>query len=293
VIRVQNRLDLKIQQFTTFFTFGLTNRIDISLAIPLQDIHMAISSQATIVDNSMTGLHSFQVPGCASPCTTASFSNFGTATGIGDLNLRVKGTAWKGEKAALALGTDIRLPTGDSLNFLGAGTAGIKPFVVWSYRSKISPHASAGFETNGSSVLSGDISTGTKERFPGQLTYSGGADMWITSWLTGAIDIVGQEVLQSKRTVLTSLTEPAACQDGFCTECPALGPGGCSSSFLLPKTDSVISQATGSYNITSLSLGARIRPVSNLLMTGNVLLKLNDGGLRSTAVPLLGISYTF
>jgi hypothetical protein len=45
--------------------------------------------------------------------------------------------------------------------------------------------------------------------------------------------------------------------------------------------------------MTNASIGIKAKPFSNLLITANVLLKLNDGGLRARAVPLLGVSYTF
>lgn len=32
---------------------------------------------------------------------------------------------------------------------------------------------------------------------------------------------------------------------------------------------------------------------AHLVLTGNVLIKLDDGGLRSTVVPLVGASYSF
>ena len=239
-------------------------------------------------------------------CFTQSFSNVGTASGIGDITLRVKGNVWKskpkdknatgegneahelagtapdkGERAALAIGVDIRSPTGDALNFLGAGTAGVKPFVIWSYRSRISPHVFVGYETNGSSLVAGDISTGKKERFPGQLTYSSGADVWFTKRLTAALDIVGQQVFQAARTQVATFTEPGACPDLNC-----LTPSA-------SNTDQNLAQSTGTFNITNASLGVKVKPFATLLVTGNVLIKMNNGGLRANAVPLIGLSYAF
>jgi len=54
----------------------------------------------------------------------------------------------------------------------------------------------------------------------------------------------------------------------------------------LVKSDTDIS-------IVDASLGAKVRLFRHLLVTGNVLLKLNDSGLRAKVVPLAGISYTF
>ena len=52
-------------------------------------------------------------------------------------------------------------------------------------------------------------------------------------------------------------------------------------------------QSTQSYNISNASLGLKINPGSNVLITLNVLVKLNSGGLRADYVPLVGLSYTF
>jgi hypothetical protein len=285
VVTTQNRLDLKIHQYTTFVTFGLTNRIDVSVAIPIENVRMGMTSTVTVSHNDSPTrfAHAFAAnpPVCPAICLVNTFSSFGSASGIGDVTLRVKGTAWKGERAGLALGVDVRAPTGDSLNYLGAGAAGVKPFVIWSYRSRISPHAFVGYETNGSSAIAGDISSGKKERLPGDLTYSAGADVWLTKWLTAATDVVGQQVFQARRTTTSTFTEPGACNSLACDN-PAT-----------PKIDPNLSQLTGTFNITNISFGAKLKPFSTLLVTANVLVKLNDGGLRSKFVPLVGISYTF
>jgi hypothetical protein len=290
VIKTDNRIDLKIHQFTTFVSFGLTNRIDVSIVIPIENVRMGVFSNATIVDNSLSGLHSFSLRSdCGSvpppsfvPCLNQPFSNIRSVSGVGDMTLRVKGEAWKGERAGLALGVDVRVPTGDALNFLGAGAAGVKPFVVWSYRARISPHVFVGYETNGSSVLASDVSTGQKERLPGQLTYSGGADVWLTKWFTAAFDMVGQQVFEARRSTVTTFQELPACMDKGCTGFKATG-----------NIDRNLSQITESYNITNASLGVKLRPFASLLVTGNVLMKLNNAGLRANVIPLVGVSYTF
>ncbi len=81
-------------------------------------------------------------------------------------------------------------------------------------------------------------------------------------------------------------TEPRACVDSNCIDFtpPDTKP---------PITDASLATSTATFNITSGSLGAKIKPFANLLITGNVLIKMNDGGLRARAVPLAGVSYTF
>jgi len=295
VITTQNSFDLKIHQFTTFITFGLTNRIDISVAIPIENVRLGMTSIATISQNdspndNVLPIHAFPSrSNCAAPCLSMPYSSSSTASGIGDINLRVKAAAWKGEKAALALGADVRTPTGDGLNFLGAGTAGVKPFIIWSYRARLSPHAFVGYEINGSSIVAGDVLTGSKERLPGDLTYAAGADIWITKRLTAAADVIGQQLFQDLETKRTTYKEPGQCQDNTSdgVNCDPTLP------VLTPKVDSNLTQATGTFNVTNVSLGAKGKLTSTLLLTGNVVLKLNNAGLRSSAIPLVGLSYTF
>ena len=283
VITTNNRVDLKIHQFTTFISFGLTSKIDVSLAIPIDNLRMAVSSDATIINNSASRVHIFpeRLPDCPDPCRHSVFSNVRNVAGVGDLIFRVKGTAWKGERAALALGADLRVPTGDQLNFLGSGAFGVKPFIVWSYRYRISPHIFVGYETNGNSVLAGDVSTGKKDRLPSQLAYSAGADVWLTKWLSSTVDFVGQQVFQVRRTTLGTFHELGACQDSNCF------------TFDAPKTDATLLESTATYNSTNISAGLRVKLFNRALISGNVLVKLNDGGLRPKFVPLLGISYAF
>ena len=300
IITTNTRLNLKVHQVTSFFTYGFTNRIDISMAIPIENARMAAFSTATIVDNSHSNVHSFPiVNGCGStsggvivPCLVNSFPSVRSVSGIGDITFRVKSNAWKSEneRAGLALGVHVRTSTGDALNFLGAGTYGVRPFVVWSYRWRIAPHWSAGYQINGDSLLAGDISTGKKARLPGALTYTAGADFWVTKMLSGAFDVIGQEVFEADRTTVTQVPVPGACVDtsGACDSAQGFAPS---------QNDPSLSRTTASFNSTSMSVGAKIRPFgssSSFLITGNALIGVNSsGGLHSKVVPLLGASYTF
>ena len=293
-ITTSNRLDLKTNQFTGYATFGLTNRIDLSLAIPILDVHFAVSSSAHIVRSPLNppvlkfgGYSHFFDPACAATpnqpptpaqlaCQAAStdktFTNSGQAAGIGDLVLRLKGTVFNGERARAALGIDGRLPTGDANNFLGSGTFGVKPFIAMSYRARVSPHVNIGYQWNGKSILGGNVQKGTEARLPDQLFYSGGVDLGVNKRLTFALDLVGQRLMGAT----TLRTGPYTDIVG------------------VPHPD--IAQSTfghSSINLDDLSVGAKVAPIGKLLVTANVLIKLNEGGLRSRAVPLVGLSYTF
>jgi hypothetical protein len=311
-IQTNNRIDMKVHQFTLYATYGLTNRIDVSVAIPILNVRLGVTSDATIVrtldpiqqgaalkaawqanpDTFPGNLYPSTGPalGCAptlAGCTgyfhyfdpaepatslTARFTNAKTASGIGDVVLRAKATVFKRERTAVAVGTDVRIPSGDENNFLGAGAAGVKPFLSASYRARISPHANIGYEFNGSSILAGNVVKNTKASLPDQLFYSAGVDAGVTHRLTLAVDLLGQRFYDA----------PGV----------KIGPWEDAVGTLHPDVAQTI-PIQRSFNTDDLALGAKYSPFGNWLVTGNIQVKLDDGGLRAKVVPLIGISYTF
>jgi hypothetical protein len=326
-----NSISLKVNQYTSYVTFGLTKSIDVSMVIPVENVRMSISSQATIVpgtngfvpvtpgtpdamnfnqNGTSNGPPYFfhlwkNCPNTSPPSGFAglaptclnhtfpdpSFAGGGSqpansASGIGDVVARVKWNAWEGEKAGFAAGLDVRFPTGDALNYLGSGSYGVKPFAVFSYRARISPHVLIGYEWNSDSITAGDLTTTSAGgSLPNDFVYTVGADARILRWLTGAFDIVGQHIFGTETVSVTPQQFLANC--GSCAANPT------------PATvtlNTLTNNPNTSYNVTNASIGIKARPwprVSRLVFTANVLVRLDDGGLGSKAAPLFGLGYTF
>ncbi len=255
-----NRLDLTAHQFGVYLTYGATSRIDVSIAIPILDIHEQFTSSGT--EYSLA-------PASVTPFQNVS-SGIKGAAGIGDQVLAIKGTVWKPKQGGLAVGAELRLPTGDAMNFLGSGTIGFKPFVTLTYGSRVSPHLNVAYEINGHSILVTNAQGG-EGRLPNRLIYSGGADWGVTKWMTIAADVLAQNVnnAQRVRVVNQTVTNPVL-------------------------TAPTIQAFTQSYNRTDFSGGVKVKPFgAPLVLTGNILVKLDQGGLRSRLVPFVGASYTF
>ena len=191
------------------------------------------------------------------------------ANGIGDQVLAIKGTLWKPKQGGVAIGAEIRLPTGDAMNFLGSGTVGFKPFVSLTYGSRVSPHLNLAYELNGHSILVTDAQGG-EGRLPNRLIYSAGADFGVTKWMTFAGDLMAQNVNNPQRVRVVNQSVAI-----LTTPVPTIQP------------------FTESYNRLDFSGGLKVKPFGNLVLTGNVMVKLNQGGLRSRWVPFGGVSYTF
>ena len=257
-----NRINLKVNQFTGYFTFGLTSSVDISVAVPILSVQEQITTAGIEYE--------LNPPFASAP--VQSYSNAGSRVENRDRRHKSsrKSQALEAGDTGTFAGAEVRLPTGDSLNFLGAGTVGVRPFAVFTYGGRISPHLNIAYEANGSTNLV--TNTYGNAQLPNRLIYSAGADWRVTSWLTLAADILEQRVFNAQQM--------------------RLKPGG----FTIPNPSlsyPSIEVYTGSYNRTDGSIGFKLKPYKTIILTANLAMKLDQGCLRARNVPLGGVSITF
>ncbi len=272
IITTQNLVDVKIGQLTSFFTYGLTDRIDVSVALPMLQASMYVTSNATIqrIGTGTDGTIHYFLDSAGNKTNQATFRASGQATGIGDVLVRVKANVFDGKMAKLAIGVETRMPTGDAYEFLGAGAYGFKPFVALSVPgARISPHFNLGYQYNSHSVLAGDVSTGTERLLPKQLNYAAGIETSVNKRLSFAADLIGQEVFSADR--LQQHTFTAANNQTF----------------------QQVAFTRSNFNSYGVATGVKINPISTLLVSFNLLYQVNDAGLRARVVPLVGVSYSF
>ncbi|HXB73233.1 MAG TPA: hypothetical protein VNY05_33660 [Candidatus Acidoferrales bacterium] len=244
--------DLQLNQTTVFMTYGISNRVDVSLAIPISTVYGSVVVNSVFVPTQTSG----------TPIRLFAEGEH-TATGLGDFNLQWKATAIRKESAAVAVGTTLRLPTGDKYEALGAGTTGVKPFIAASVSyKKLSPHLDLAYQLNGKSILTGNIFTGVKRHLPDQFQYAAGVDAGVTRGLTLDFDILGAEVVHGDRLNQNFSQNPQ---------------------LFIRK----------SYNMTNGAGGFKVNMGGNLLFVANLLFRLNDAGLRVKVAPLVGLSYGF
>jgi hypothetical protein len=268
VVTTDNSIDARVNQFTAFISYGLTDRMDISLAIPMVSTDMTVRSDATVQRVGTTDplTHFFRAED-GSVGTHRTFTAFGSASGIGDLTLRLKGRLGGGT----ALGLDVRIPTGDDQNLLGVGAPGVRPFVVLSRSTRaFSPHVNVGYQWNGSSVLAGNPATGETADLPDQVTYTVGADFGVSQRFTFVLDLIGNYLL----------TAPRLHQAEF----HALD-----GTSVFPT----VSFSKESYNLLSGAAGFKLNVVQSLLVDVNLLFSLDNNGLRDKITPLFGFEYAF
>jgi hypothetical protein len=256
-LETHSRLDLKLHQFTSYVAFGLTNQIDISAAIPILDVRMGMQSRCSVCLQ--------QLPGTQGSLVFTPNSSSGSASGIGDVTFRVKATVLRGEHIGLALGVDVRTPTGDELNYLGSGAVGVRSFAAFGYRARISPHANIGYQANQGSILA-SIDGLTPRALPNSLVYTAGADLAIIKSLSISGDLLGQTFFSADRVVL---------------------------GVRAPLDHPDIARQTSNFNTTSFAVGGKFNPSKNLLIAADVLFNLDNNGLHHRPAPMIGLSYTF
>jgi hypothetical protein len=272
VITTVNSIQVKLNQYTAFLNYGLGDRVDVSLAVPAVSVDLTASSLATIQRIGTTDPKTHYFKGANGEIgSQAVFSKTGSKSGIGDLIFRLKGTIFKQGGTGLALGGEVRLPTGDEKNLLGSGATGLEGFLVFSSSHKsFSPHVKLAYQWNGDSVLAGNPNTGTKGNLPDQVFYEVGADLGVTKNLTLAVDFLGRGVIDGQRMI----TDTFHALDGT-------------------HTFANVKFETASFNVANGAVGFKFNPGGNLLLDVNVLFKLNDAGLRDKITPLVGFEYSF
>lgn len=275
VISTNNAIDLAVDQSLMFFTYGILDRLDVSLAVPYVHVKMTATSNTTIErigTGTSTAVHFFDDPTLPDRHgSQKTFVSSGSASGIGDLLMRLKGTVFKSGHNGLALGLDMRFPTGDEEDFLGSGAAAIKPFLAWSLAAgKASPHVNLGYVWTGDSVLAGNVLTGTKVSLPDEFVWAAGLDIGVVEKLTLAVDVLGRHVTNSPQLQTKTFTA----LDGQTT---------------FPD----IHFANGTFDVIDGAFGLKFNAGGKLLIDLNVLVKLNNAGLRDKVTPLFGLEYSF
>jgi len=276
VIEAALSLDVNTDTVAFFGNYGVTDRWDVGIAVPVVRVDVEASVLATILRLS-TGpnpfIHTFEA---GNPnATQRTFSRSGSATGLGDLVLRTKYRFFGDTRGALAAAIDARLPTGDEENLLG-GSAQTKLFLVASTGGdRLAQHVNVGYSFGGGR----EAGTLSSRSLPDEFTYAGGVEFVAAPQLTLIGDLVGRTLrgmgrleIESKRFDFQPLdaTQPPTSVhfDEF-------------------------AQRSGNLNLLFGTVGAKFNPAGDLLISGSVLFPLTDAGLKSRWTTVVGLDYTF
>jgi hypothetical protein len=310
-------MDIRLSQSIAFLTYGLTNRVDVAVGLPM--VHSAVAATAyngQIFSGAGDGTQNGQC-WCINTFTPGAFnlklpfigSSSMSKTGFGDLLVRGKAAVLVKPAAVLSVGGDIRFPTGDAENYLGAGTTTAKPFMALSlYKTLaggtvLSPHVNAGWQFGGKTVLSGQLTaanstltasgqtinyaappfTTTKDNLPDVFTWAAGVEVGLKKRGTLVADVLGNQIgtvngVPDVRTRTLSGLAPTV-------------PGATATQATF--TGLATTFTTRSFGQYSGAFGFKARVAGNLVATFNLMVRFDDNGLVSRFSPLYGLSYAF
>src|SRR5690242_20818377 len=120
---------------TSFFvSFGLLDRVDVGVVLPIVSTTLRGTSEAQIVPFGGTTAQHFFGGTPANPELSTSRFVEGSATGIGDIAARVKVNVMRSDRTNFSLLADARFPTGSADDLLGSGHVAARALGILSAR---------------------------------------------------------------------------------------------------------------------------------------------------------------
>jgi hypothetical protein len=254
-------LDISLTVTGFLLTYGITDRVDIGVALPLVSVSLAGTSDAQINPFGPPPAVHFFGGTPENPILTASRSIEGSSTGLGDIDGRVKVNLRRADPLSVAILADVRFPTGSESNLLGSGAFAARGLAIFSALfGNFSPHANVGYLYRG-----GEFETDV-------VLVTAGFDHLLAPWATLAVDLISQ--LQVGE---TPLQVPGAVH----IESPyhrTIIPT------VIPDTRD---------DIVDGSIGVKLTAAQGLTVLGNSSWSLNRGGLRPDVIWTAGLEYNF
>jgi hypothetical protein len=267
---------------TLGFLYGATDRIDVGLTIPI----LKVKVKERVTEQALLVCPTVSVAGCFDPgfIPSAFRPNEADQTGLGDIVLRGKYNFLQvpqlmGGRLGMAFSLDVKLPTGDKgdrKKFLDP-TAGVDllqepstqqfqlgdpPLGTGIVRVKpllITSGSWFGFNPH----INVGAELGTTQGITNDLVYEVGADYTFFGRATLSADLLGRHAFDVDRTRLTKQI-----------------------------TDSKFGTKANPDTLTA-SIGLKVNPFGTFLIFANVLLPLNETGIRDDITPTFGVEWTY
>lgn len=273
---IELSMDLDLAATVAAFqaTYGLMDRIDLGIAVPFVSVTMqgdpvARLNSYTFASTSAAN-HYFEGGTPDAPVLTLRPPPLDeSASGIGDISLRGKAHLYAGSRGDIALLLEARLPTGDETNFLGSGSASFKTMFITSGQwGGINPHLNLAYDRRSSDF----------ER--DQFEFTWGFDQKATDALTIVVEWAGEFELGDE---IGELKFPGLTPVGVYE-----GADGKTYAAQYVTPSNIPNRAND--NIMNSAVGIKYTPSPKLTLLANVIFPLNDGGLRSSWIPTVGLS---
>ncbi|HEX5438566.1 MAG TPA: transporter [Gemmatimonadaceae bacterium] len=254
-------LDVNLAVTSFFVTYGLFDHVDIGVVLPIVATSLRGESIAQIIPfGGPTAAHFFGgTP--EHPVLSASRFEEGSATGLGDVAVRVKVSARESGPVAVAVLGDVRFPTGSTDDLLGSGIFQARGLGIFSAQfGAFSPHVNFGYLVRGGSVQNDAVLATV------------GFDHLMAPWATLAADVISELQVGSNKLRL---------------------PGQVIIQAPFQRTVDPTTIPDTRDDIVNGSLGMKFTATSGLTLVANAAWPLNRGGLRPDIMWTLGLEYNF
>jgi hypothetical protein len=293
LIEVSLAMDAITETAAAFFNYGVTNRWDVGLAIPYVTVDLEARVEARIirlVTATAPDTHTFEY---GNPNATQVRERTGRVSGLGDVVLRTKYHFLSGAGGGLAVALDLRLPTGDEANLLGAGGTQAKVLLVASdERGRFGHHMNLGY-TATSGQVAGTVAGLSAAPLPDEFNYTGGVEFIASPRVTVMGDIIGRTLRGAGRLNLVSKSFPYNDPNPLIQGMPGPGCGGFAGLTCSTATFNEFDPRPGNLTLLLGTGGIKFNPVGNLLISASVLFPLSNAGLRSRVSTVIGVDYAF
>ena len=303
LLRSNLRASIDTKTTAFFANYGVSNRLDVGIAIPIVSVQMdaTVDSEILRTGSGTTVLpltHSFDPSGAG----TASFSESGSATGFGDVLLRAKYNFLRTSTSALAAALDLRLPTGDEDELLGTGATQAKLlFVASGEYGRFSPHVNFGYTfSNGetseeatsfdldpaqfalNTIPGGFVPNEIDLSVPDEVNYTLGFSVAATSKVTVGFDMYGRTFQDVARFAPENNVYPNRA-----------GSGPLPVGSVPVNNEFSVESRSGNLNVVLGVVGGKINLGGTFLLNVTVLFQMNDAGLKPKPTPVIGFDYVF
>jgi len=254
-------MDLNVRVTSMYLTYGLTDRFDLGLVVPIVQAEFRGESDAQIRPFGGTTAAHYFAGTSTNPVLSAHRQSLGSAAGLGDVALRAKINFRQTPGSSFAFLVDGRFPTGSPKDLLGSGKFAGRALAIFNSRfGDFSPHLNAGYLYH-AGTQQNDAVLGTV-----------GFDNRLAESVTLAADLVTElQVGDSKLHLPPLVTYESPFRR-------TLNPTN------IPDIRD---------DIVNGSFGVKVIPARNTTLVLNSLFPLNRGGLRANLVYTAGIEYTF
>ncbi len=278
-------LETNASIFVMFITAGITSYLDLSVAAPIININLSGNAKAVI--NSFTYGHLNpnrpEFEGAAhrfnddplNPVLQANQPYSVSANGLGDIAVRLKYNFLRGSGLNSAILLDTRIPTGDEKDFLGTGKMVTRILGIFSSKfGDFTPHLNIGYVRRNAELDSDE------------LEFRLGFDQKIGKGLTFAIDFLGSIDLNDDELIKLFPGTKTIHQEFEATADSTGSRNGAIYRIVdwsnVPETDND--------NTFDAAIGFRYAASERFIILGNVIIPLNDKGLRSSIASTVGLT---